>query len=113
MQASPEPPKGNSSQEPSKWNLPAWIWWKLAEPPPGEPQPYFPWTTSPTAIDDWPVLEDNPPDSTKECTSPEPSKWNVVAWIWWKLGEPSPDDGSKPVFIALDKYRHDPDAYRA
>jgi hypothetical protein len=23
--------------EPSKWNLPGWIWWKLAEPTAGEP----------------------------------------------------------------------------
>jgi hypothetical protein len=31
-----------SPPEPSKWNLPAWIWWRLGEPVGGEPQPHVP-----------------------------------------------------------------------
>jgi hypothetical protein len=53
-----------------------------------------------------------PPDAGTEHASAEPSKWNVVAWIWWKLGEPSPDDGSKPIFSSLDEYTTDSGAYR-
>jgi hypothetical protein len=42
---------------------------------------------------------DTPPDPLQQHTSPEPSKRNLIAWIWRKLGEPSPDDGSKPIFL--------------
>ncbi len=36
-----EIPGGHLPEEPSKWNLLAWIWWRLGEPSPGEPEPYF------------------------------------------------------------------------
>jgi hypothetical protein len=38
IDATPEPPNENSLQEP-KWNLLAWIWWRLGEPSPGKPEP--------------------------------------------------------------------------
>jgi hypothetical protein len=39
-----------------------------------------------------------PPSST------EPSKWNLIAWIWWKLGEPPALDDVEPIFHSLEEH---------
>jgi hypothetical protein len=42
VDTAPEPPAAKRAPEPSKWNLLAWIWWRLGEPTPGEFQPFEP-----------------------------------------------------------------------
>jgi hypothetical protein len=117
MDAKAETSKRNSSPEPSKWNLLAWIWWRLGERRWSEPELYF---TSAAVGDWWIPIEVTPgadggrqdgygvlglAERSNESSAHEPSKRNLLPWIWWKLGEPSPDDGSKPVFSSLDEYR--------
>jgi hypothetical protein len=51
---------------------------------------------------------DTQAERSKGNSPQEPSKWNLLAWIWWRLGEPSSDDGSRPIFSSLDEYSTEP-----
>jgi hypothetical protein len=55
---------------------------------------------------------DAAPEPPNENSSREPSNRNLIAWIWWKLGEPPLDDGSTPYFSSLDHYWNTDLVYR-